>query len=110
MTSDVFGQLTHGHAEILVLGVLSRGPLHGYAIRKDISKRSHGLLSPSFGGLYPLLQRLEKKHLISGKNVKSATGRVVRQYRLTLAGVREVAARRDLWRRFYRASNAILGK
>jgi hypothetical protein len=29
---------------------------------------------------------------------------------LTLAGVREVAARRDLWRRFYRASNAILGK
>lgn len=49
----------------LVLLVLhEEGPLHGYAINKEMNARSHGTVSMDPGGLYRLIARLERDGLL----------------------------------------------
>ena len=110
MNSTIFGQLTHGNVEMLVLGLLSRSPLHGYAIRNTLQDLSYGLISPSFGRLYPLLSGMEQKGFVTSKEINSPTGRKVRQYSITNAGSAELDILRGLWNRFSSATDAILGK
>lgn len=108
MDSDVFRQLLHGNADMLVMKVLDEEPMHGYAVRKTLWERSNGLLSLSFGRLYPLLHSLEEKELIRGKDVRRGEVRVVRQYRLTAAGRKELRLRRMVWKQFSSAIGAIM--
>ncbi|MCP4898400.1 MAG: helix-turn-helix transcriptional regulator [bacterium] len=47
-----------------VLLALGSGPLHGYAIGKDIEVRSSGRLRPTTGSLYQALRRIHRDGLI----------------------------------------------
>jgi DNA-binding PadR family transcriptional regulator len=53
--------------EGLVLAVLGRGPLHGYAIAAQLRERSEGVLDVAEGTLYPVLHKLEKEGLIQSR-------------------------------------------
>ena len=54
-------ELPQGTLDLLVLQVVSLGPLHGYAITKRIQQVSHDLLKIRHGSLYPALHRLEAR-------------------------------------------------
>lgn len=47
-----------------ILLSLSRGPLHGWALRRDVEERTGGRVTLQAGTLYTGLQRLERQGLI----------------------------------------------
>ena len=78
-----------------VLLALGDGPAHGYAIGKEVERRSDGMLSPATGSLYQVLKRLSQDGLI--EDAPSSKGDARRQsYMLTDLGraVAEAEARR----------------
>ena len=81
-TRDLFP----GALEIMVLRIVQREPLHGYALVQRIREASNDLLKVEEGSLYPALQRLLKARLLRAEWGVSATNRRVRTYQLTPAG------------------------
>jgi transcriptional regulator len=75
-----------GALEMMILQVLRRQPLHGYALVQHIQQASNELLRVEEGSLYPALQRLLKAGCVSARWGVSASGRRVRSYSLTPAG------------------------
>ncbi|MEP6832619.1 MAG: PadR family transcriptional regulator, partial [Gemmatimonas sp.] len=75
---------------MMVLRVLKREPLHGYALVQRIQERSNDLLQVEEGSLYPALQRLLKAGLVKAEWGTSATNRRVRIYRLTPSGTKHL--------------------
>ncbi len=97
-----------GQLELLVLATLRNGPLHGYAIIKDIRERSRGDLNVLEGTLYPALHRLEGLGLV-GSRWTTGAGRRRRLYELTRKGRGALAAQESEWRSFARTVDLILG-
>jgi transcriptional regulator len=95
-----------GHLDALILGVLARGPLHGYAIIEELKQRSGGSLDLPEGTVYPALHRLEASGLLS--STWSEGPRRRRVYRLTARGKRELGERRREWTGFVQAVEAVL--
>ena len=95
-----------GHLDALILAVLARGPLHGYAVIEELRARSGGALSLPEGTVYPALHRLERGGLLS--STWSDGGRKRRVYSLTRAGERELGVRRARWREFSSTVEAVL--
>ena len=59
-------ELLKGNTPTLVLAVLEDAPQHGYAIAREINKRSGDALRCKQGTLYPALHALERDGLIQG--------------------------------------------
>jgi PadR family transcriptional regulator, regulatory protein PadR len=72
--------------ELLLLGVLRGGPVHGYQAALEIEQRSGGYFHFNYGTLYPILHRLEQDALIAGVWTDPAEGRPRKEYALTEAG------------------------
>jgi PadR family transcriptional regulator PadR len=79
-----------GALEIMILRMLKRQPLHGYALVQHIKRISQDLLQIEEGSLYPALQRLLKAELVTAEWAVSSTNRRVRIYRLTAAGAKHL--------------------
>jgi PadR family transcriptional regulator, regulatory protein PadR len=75
-----------GALEIMILRMLKRQPLHGYALVQHIKRTSQDLLQIEEASQYPALQRLLKAELVKAEWGVSSTNRRVRIYRLTAAG------------------------
>lgn len=84
---------------MLILRVLSRQPLHGYAIAQRIRHVSAEELSVEEGSLYPALQKLLIKGWVKAAWRESDSGRQVREYRLTASGRRQLATEVAEYRR-----------
>ena len=84
--------LMPGTLDMLVLKVLMRGHLHGYAIAQLIQQLSGDLLRVEEGSLYPALQRLELNGWIDGEWGLSPNNRRARFYKLTPDGRKHLAA------------------
>ena len=78
--------MLQGTLDMLILRTLLFGPRHGHAIAKSIEQTSQDVLRVDHGSLYPALQRLERRGLISAKWGTSENNRRARFYRLTAAG------------------------
>jgi transcriptional regulator len=89
---------------MLVLRVLTRQPLHGYAIAQTIRQLSREELSVEEGSLYPALQKLLVKGWVKAAWRESDSGRQVREYRITASGKRQLE---DEVAEYRRMSNAI---
>ena len=100
--------LPPGTLAMLILRVLSSGPLHGYAIAQRILEVSSEELSVEEGSLYPALQKLLLKGWVKAAPAVSLTGRAVREYRLTAAGRRQLDHERAHYRRMSQAIAAVL--
>ena len=94
--------------DALVLAVLGREPLHGYAILDALRLASGGVFDLPEGTLYPILHRLEAQGLVRAK-WQTVAGRERRVYALGRAGRAAVEAKRDDWRRYARAVDQVLG-
>jgi len=51
---------------LLLLVLQQDGPLHGYAIKKQMLERSGGRVAMDPGGLYRLIARLERDGMVEG--------------------------------------------
>jgi DNA-binding PadR family transcriptional regulator len=56
-----------GYTRIALLILLSKKPCHGYEMMKEVEDRTEGCWKPTAGGVYPILQSLEKAGYIEGK-------------------------------------------
>ena len=100
--------LLQGTLDMLILKVLNRGPLHGYAIAQRIGAISRALLQVPQGSLYPALHRLEHKRLLSAAWTRTPSGRDVKVYRLTSKGRRRLSEEVADWERLAEAIRLIL--
>ncbi len=100
-----FGEV-QGHVDGMLLAVLSSGPLHGYGVTEELRRRSGGELNLAEGTIYPALHRLEAAGLLVSR-WEAVAGRRRRVYALSGSGRRAVTERRDSWRAFRRAVDAV---
>jgi len=56
-----------GYMRIVLLILLSKKPCHGYEMMKEVEDRTEGFWKPTAGGVYPILQSLEKAGYIKGE-------------------------------------------
>jgi PadR family transcriptional regulator PadR len=102
-------ELLKGNIQTLVLAVLESGPLHGYGLVKEIQVRSEDALAFGEGTIYPALKALQRDGFIEGSWDMSASGPPRKIYNLTQTGTYELARRRDLWNRFSRTIDRVIG-
>lgn len=88
-----------GLTKLLVLKILSRGPMHGYAILKEVESITAGCCVSTFGTIYPLLKELTRNGYAvvnEDKQLKGAQKR--RVYTLTPLGVEAYRTALEAWR------------
>ena len=100
--------LPPGTLMMLVLRVLSRQPLHGYAIAQRIHQLSREELSVEEGSLYPALQKLLVKGWVKAAWRESESGRQVREYRITASGRKQLETEMAEYRRTANAIGLLL--
>ena len=91
--------LLQGTLDLLVLRILALGPHHGHGIAVAIQARSGDTLLIDHGSLYPAIQRLEQRGLISGAWGTSENNRRARFYSLTPTGRKQLAVEAGRWNR-----------
>lgn len=92
-------ELLQGTLDMLILTVLNRGSLHGFAIAERIHQLSHDVLTVEEGSLYPALYRMERKGWITAEWGQSINNRKAKYYGLTKAGRKQLATESDGWER-----------
>jgi len=100
--------MLQGALDLLILRTLLFGQIHGHAIAKSIEQTSQDVLRVDYGSLYPALQRLERRGLISAKWGTSENNRRARFYRLTAAGRKMLVTETSKWERLSEAIALIL--
>lgn len=101
--------LPPGALELLVLKVLTRGPMHGYAIVRAILDRGAEQLRIEEGTLYPALHRMERRDLVTSEWGTSESNRKAKFYRLTPTGRAALREQESAWRRVSEAVGRVLG-
>ncbi len=82
----------------MVLAVLRDGPSYGYAIAKEINRRSKDLLRLRQGTLYPALRNLETKGWIVGEWTVSEGSRPRRVYTISEDGAKVLVEMVNSWK------------
>jgi transcriptional regulator len=100
--------LLQGTLDLLILRVLRFGPEHGQGIARAIHHVSERELIVDHGALYPALQRLEERGLITAEWGTSANNRRARFYTLTRAGRQALARETTRWERMAAAVKHVL--
>ena len=108
MTSPSQSDVLRGSLELLVLKTLSLAPMHGWGIGQRIQQISGGELEVNQGSLYPALQRLEQKGLITSDWRASENNRRARYYQITATGRAALGEETESWRRFATAMEIVL--
>lgn len=101
-------ELLKGTLDVLILKVLSGGPLHGYGVSRWIREATGDEFRVEEGALYPALRRLEKKGLVEAEWGTTETGREAKFYRLSAAGEAELDLGLSHWRRYVVAMGRVL--
>jgi PadR family transcriptional regulator PadR len=92
---DDLTELLKGVLEGAVLQILARGGNYGYEIVRALNQI--GFESVSEGTVYPILVRLEKKHLVDVAKKRSELGPPRKIYTLNAAGRAEL---KSFWQRW----------
>lgn len=105
--------LLPGTLDMLLLAVLDRESMHGYALARSIEQHTQetpsaaqGLMIEE-GSLYPALARLSRQKLVLSTWTTS-DGRKRRTYEITLAGRRELHRQIRLWQHTTAAIDRVL--
>ena len=80
-------EIRKGSTPTLILAVLADGPRHGYAIAREIERRSDDALKMGEGALYPALRALERDGLLVSRWETMPSGPARRTYTLTPDGL-----------------------
>jgi len=86
--------LLPGTLDLLVLRILTRGPMHGYGIAQRLKDLSAEVLQVGESSLYPALQRLLLNGWVEAEWGSSENNRRARYYTITRAGRKHLASER----------------
>lgn len=89
---------TNGIPELLILRLLSRQPLHGYALVAQIRMATGEALQFGEGSIYPVLHRLEAEGKLTAQE-HEVSGRSRLVYHVTTAGHAQLQASLESWHR-----------
>lgn len=101
--------LPQGTLDLLLLQIVSLGPVHGYAIAQRLQHVSRDVVQVPQGSLYPALHRLENRGLLAADWKETETGREAKFYSLTRKGRAKLQSETAEWRRLAEAISLILG-
>ena len=101
-------ELLPGTLDMLILKVLSRGDMHGYAIASAIQHASDDVLGVVEGALYPALHRLEVRGWVRAKWGVSDNNRRAKFYRLSALGRRALDEESEYWNRVAAAVTRVM--
>src|ERR1700761_6008200 len=98
-----------GTLDLLILKTLARsGPLHGYAVAKQIRERSGDALRIEDGSLYPAIHRMAQEKWVSAEWGVTESNRPARIYKLTALGRKQLEKEEDKWLQLVAAVGRIL--
>jgi len=100
--------LPQGTLDLLILRVVSLGPIHGYGIAQRLAQISRQAVQTPQGSLYPALHRLENRGLLTAEWTESEGGRKAKYYRLTTQGRTQLRAETENWIQLSEAVRLIL--
>jgi len=80
-------EMRKGYTRLAVLTSLSKKPLSGYDIIKEIEEETLGFWKPTAGGIYPILNEMEQKGYIEGRWTSKGKRRK-KTYKITKEGNR----------------------
>lgn len=101
--------LSRGDVPTLILTVLADGNCHGYAIAREIERKSGQLFQMREGALYPALRVLEQDGFVEGQWEVQAVGPARKVYALTSAGKGELARRKTEWGAYVETFSRFIG-
>ena len=101
-------ELLPGTLDLLILRVLQRDTLHGYAIAQRLREISKDVLQVGESSLYPALQRLLLEGYVRAEWGASENNRRARFYTLTAAGRKQLVAEQEEFERIVGAIQAVL--
>jgi len=100
--------LLQGTLDLLILKTITREPLHGWGIVKNIQRLSGDVLSVGQGSLYPALHRLEQHGWVKAEWRDSDLGREAKFYSLTRDGKKQLEHELKNWERLSTAVQLLL--
>lgn len=107
---DVRGDLLRGSLEMLILQSLTHGSDHGYGIAQHLQRVSQDVLRVEEGSLYPALQRLLVKGLVSAEWRRTPNNQRARYYGLTRLGRSHLGAQELEFQRFVDAVQRVFAE
>jgi PadR family transcriptional regulator len=93
------GELLRGTFDMMILKALSLGAIHGWGIAERIERLSGEAFAIQQGVVYPALQRLLRRGLVTADWRTTENNRRARYYRLTASGRRELVEETASWNR-----------
>jgi len=100
--------LLQGTLDLMILKVLSLEPMHGWGVSERLKQMSGEVFEVNQGSLYPALQRLKRKGLVSAEWRRTEENRRARYYELTTSGERALEDELGAWRRTSSAVDRVL--
>jgi transcriptional regulator len=100
--------LLQGTLDMLILKIVTLGPVHGYGISLRIRQISKEVLQVQQGSLYPALHRLERRGWLDAQWGESDNGRQAKFYKLSAKGRRQLAEEELNWQRLAGAVTLIM--
>jgi transcriptional regulator len=100
--------LLQGTLDLLILKIIAREPLHGWAIAKRIQMNSGDVLSVGQGSLYPALHRLEQQGWLCAEWKDSELARPAKVYSLTREGRKQLERELNSWNRLSSAVQLLI--
>jgi PadR family transcriptional regulator PadR len=98
-----------GTIDLLILTILDRfGPLHGYAIAKQIRERSREALRIEDGALYPAIHRMEQGKWLKAEWGVTESKRPARLYSLTALGKKQLHKEEMNWAELISAVSRVI--
>jgi transcriptional regulator len=100
--------LLQGTLDMLILKIVTLGPIHGYGISQRLRRISKEVLLVQQGSLYPALHRLEKRGWLVAEWGESDNGRQAKFYTLSAKGKKQLSKEESNWNRLAGAVTRIL--
>lgn len=98
-----------GTLDLLILKAVSLGPLHGYGVVLRIQQISGNRLEILQRSFYPALYKLEHDGFLASEWGESENKRRAKDYRLTMAGRRQLKEKVSNWNRTAEMMAGIIG-
>ncbi len=101
-------QLLKGLIDPIVLSTVSRLPIYGYELIKELERKTGGRLNLTASTVYSSLRRMEQKGLIMSGWMQATRQRARRYYHITEKGRQFLAKRSVEWHDFFTLVNSLI--
>jgi len=102
-------EMLHGTLELLVLKLLERESMNGFAIGQRMRSITDDALVVDEGSLYPALYRMERRGWLVASWGRTPKNRRAKFYRLTASGRKQLGLETANWVGFSESVRKILG-